>query len=153
MNFEPSIVNADSHFAPGDIASWSGIKRCGAAIMMGHLTSVNIHQLIIRSPEEQSSHTSSTAPIEFAEFPRFPPMIALAVGRKAATYSAEGGVGSSEDLMKACFGDDLGWTIIWDCMMLGTKIEVPVDVLADNLGVQGDIKEADLVVKTKEIIV
>lgn len=37
-------------------------------------------------------------------------MMALAVGKKAVSYSPQAGTKSGEDVLKACFGDDLGFT-------------------------------------------
>lgn len=152
----PTIENADNHFATGDLVSWSGIKRCGAAIMMGHLAAINIHQLILRTPEEQVLNISQpliTTPIQYAEFPHVPPMIALAVGHKAATYSKDDGIGSSEQLMKAFFGEDLGRTIIWNWMRLGVPVEGPADNLQQSREISEKEKDADLIVKLEEIAV
>lgn len=37
-------------------------------------------------------------------------MMALAVGKKAVSYSPQAGMKSGVDVSKACFGDDLGFT-------------------------------------------
>lgn len=47
---------------------------------------------------------------EFNEFPEVPPMIALALGKKAATYGPAIGMNCSEEQMKSFFGEDLGFT-------------------------------------------
>jgi hypothetical protein len=69
---------------------------------MGYLAAVNIHQLIKKS-------LSGTIP-DFMELDEVPPMIGLAVGRKALSYWPGGGTTSGEDVMEAFFGQDLGFT-------------------------------------------
>lgn len=90
------------HFAIGDIAQWSGIKRCGAAMHMGYLAAHNIHQLM-------QQRLKNVEP-EFVKLDEVPPMIGLAVGKKAVAYWPEGGVTSGEDVLKNFFGDDLGFS-------------------------------------------
>lgn len=97
------------HFAIGDIAQWSGIKRCGAAMHMGYLAAHNIHQLM--------QQRLKNAEPEFVKLDEVPPMIGLAVGKKAVAYWPEGGVTSGEDVLKNFFGDDLGFS---------SKLVVPV---------------------------
>ena len=76
---------------------WSGIKRCGAAMHMGYFAAHNLHQRM----QDKS---------EFLSLAEIPPMIGLAVGKKAVSYWPGAGVSSGEDVMKAFFGDDLGFT-------------------------------------------
>lgn len=47
---------------------------------------------------------------EFVKLDEVPPMIGLAVGKKAVAYWPEGGVTSGEDVLKNFFGDDLGFS-------------------------------------------
>ncbi|KAL3419508.1 hypothetical protein PVAG01_09730 [Phlyctema vagabunda] len=102
MEFKSDLPNASSHFAVGDIASWSGIKRCGAAMAMGKLAAVNIHQQLLQKATGKEP--------KYLEFPEVPPMIAIAVGKKAVLYGPEDGTTCSEANMKMMFGDDLGFT-------------------------------------------
>jgi hypothetical protein len=90
------------HFAIGDIAQWSGIKRCGAAMHMGYLAAHNIHQLM-------QQRLKNVEP-DFVELEEVPPMIGLAVGKKAVAYWPEAGMTSGEDVLKTFFGDDLGFS-------------------------------------------
>ncbi|KUJ10931.1 FAD/NAD(P)-binding domain-containing protein [Mollisia scopiformis] len=111
LNFKNSTPNSSSHFAVGDIANWSGIKRCGAAMAMGHVTAVNIHQQLLQA-------RFGTEPM-FAEFPEVPPMIALAAGKQAVLYGEKEGTTWGEDKMQMMFGDDLGYSICWNYLGLG----------------------------------
>lgn len=98
------------HYAVGDIAAWSGIKRCGAAIHMGYLAAEGMHQ--------QMMHELHAIEPNFTIWPEVVPMIALAIGKKAATYSPDGGVACSEELMRLFFSDDLGFSGCWNHMKL-----------------------------------
>lgn len=102
MMFVPGgVPNAEAHFAVGDVIRWSGIKRCGGAMHMGYFAAHNIHELIL---ERMTGATP-----KFNELGEIPPMIGLAVGKKAVSYGPEQGVASGEDVMKAFFGNDLGF--------------------------------------------
>lgn len=68
----------------------------------GHYAAHNIHQSILESRTGQK-------PV-FKEFQEFPPVIGLAVGKKAVASSPDGGTVSGEDVMEAYFRDDLGFT-------------------------------------------
>lgn len=68
----------------------------------GHYTAQNIHQHII-------SHRTGEAP-KYHELNHFPPVIGLAVGKKAVASSPDSGTISGEDVAQAYFRDDLGWT-------------------------------------------
>jgi hypothetical protein len=48
-------------------------------------------------------------PTALRDWPTYPSMIGLAVGKKAIVYDPEGGTKCSEDLMKVYFGDDLAF--------------------------------------------
>lgn len=102
LNFTVASPNSMQHFAVGDIAAWSGIKRCGAAMYMGHNAAVNIHQQL------RQKHFGKVP--KFIEIPEVPPMIALAVGNKAVLYGSEDGTTWGEDKMEMMFGNDLGFT-------------------------------------------
>lgn len=95
------IPNASDHFAVGDLVSWSGIKRCGAAMHMGYNAAANIHQLM-------NQKLFGKEP-EFQELAEIPPMIGLAVGKNAVAYWPAEGTTSGDDVMQAFFGDDLGF--------------------------------------------
>ncbi|KAM3446733.1 hypothetical protein MY3296_009402 [Beauveria thailandica] len=92
------VPNADSHFCAGDATKWSGIKRCGGAMRAGHLVAMNIHQLVL---QKEIGHT----PV-FEELVEIPPMIAMAVGKKAVSSGPEG-THSGTDVMDKYFGTDL----------------------------------------------
>ncbi|KAI6466472.1 hypothetical protein MCOR06_011432 [Pyricularia oryzae] len=111
--FPPSIPNAEYHYAPGDLAHWSGIKRCGGAMHMGFCAATNMHQLML---QEMSAGQHIPKPIKLSEFP---PMIGLAVGKKAVSYSPDAGTNSGEDVAEMFFGNDLGFSICWNYLRLG----------------------------------
>ncbi|KAJ4291440.1 hypothetical protein N0V88_006033 [Collariella sp. IMI 366227] len=111
LAFPESSPNAADHFAAGDMAKWSGIKRCGGAMHMGYFAANNIHQRVL----QKAAGTEA----KFLELGEIPPMIGLAVGKKAMSYWPEGGVNSGEDVAKSFFGDDLGFTICWTHLGLG----------------------------------
>jgi len=96
----PSIPNPTFHFAAGDLVAWSGIKRCGSAMAMGNTAAFNIYQLMI---EEMTGKKA-----ESMLFPAVPPMIALAVGGKAVSYSPGAGTEEGVGVMQNFFGEDLG---------------------------------------------
>lgn len=117
MQFPVGVPNADSHFAAGDAIKWSGIKRCGAAMHMGYFAAHNIHEMILEK-------MNGVAP-KFLELGEVPPMIGLAVGKKAISYSPAQGACSGEDVMKAFFGNDLAFSICWRHMKLGEAHGLP----------------------------
>lgn len=94
-------MNNTYHYAAGDLVSWSGIKRCGGAMAMGVRAADNIHQQVLA---EQAG-----IPSNLTDWPEVPPMIALAVGTKAAVYDPVGGVKCSKEMMEMFFGGDLGF--------------------------------------------
>jgi len=46
---------------------------------------------------------------DLKDWPKYPPMIGLAVGKKAVVYDPEGGAKCSEEAMKIYFGEDLAF--------------------------------------------
>ncbi|PTB61787.1 FAD/NAD(P)-binding domain-containing protein [Trichoderma citrinoviride] len=124
MSFEPnSVPNAASHFCAGDVAKWSGIKRCGAAMHGGHYIAHNIHQSVLRQQDAQHEP-------RFQHLQEIPPMIGLAVGKNAVAYSPDGGLISGPEVMQAYFRDDLGWAICWEYMQLDGRKEVKQEIAA-----------------------
>ncbi|KAM4066920.1 pyridine nucleotide-disulfide oxidoreductase [Hirsutella rhossiliensis] len=113
LRFVPGTPNHEYHFCSGDLARWSGIKRCGVAMHGGHYVAQNIHKSILKERFGQEP--------SFVEFqPVVQPMIGLAVGRKAIA-SGPDGTTFGEDVLESCFRDDLGFTICWDWMGLGGR--------------------------------
>lgn len=101
FNFLPSHPYNAHHLAIGDLVAWSGIKRCGAAIAMGGRAADNIFQQIL--------FERFGIPTSLSDWPRYPPMIGLAVGKKAVVYVPDSGTTCSEENMKLYFGEDLGF--------------------------------------------
>ncbi|OCL04401.1 hypothetical protein AOQ84DRAFT_400144 [Glonium stellatum] len=116
LNMTGDLPNSKYHFAVGDIVAWSGIRRCGAAMHMGYYAAMNIYQQIL-------SHAFGIIP-KFMELQEIPPMIGLAVGKKAVCYSPTSGTSSGEDLMELMFGDDLGYSICWNHLQLSENSHV-----------------------------
>ncbi|KAG9538412.1 FAD/NAD(P)-binding domain-containing protein, partial [Aureobasidium melanogenum] len=114
LRFNGNVPNADSHFAAGDIASWSGIKRCGGAMHMGHYCAINIHQDMLK-------HRYGQTPV-YKELSEFPNIMGLAVGKKAVIFDTTTGTASGEDLMASYFGNDLANSICWNYMKLGSAV-------------------------------
>ncbi|OAA47499.1 Pyridine nucleotide-disulfide oxidoreductase, NAD-binding domain protein [Beauveria brongniartii RCEF 3172] len=113
--------NADYHLCAGDVAKWSGIKRCGAAMHGGHYAAYNIHQTILRD-RVPGGHQP-----KYSEFTEFPVCIGLAVGNTAVSSGPESGTVSGPEVMQAYFRDDLGFDICWESMQLGGKKETVVE--------------------------
>ncbi|KIW00354.1 uncharacterized protein PV09_08066 [Verruconis gallopava] len=105
--------NDERHYAIGDMAKWSGIKRCGGAIAMGRTVAVNLYQQII-------AEKYKIAP-KFEEWPEIPPMIALAIGNQAMVYAPEMGASCSESNAKIYFRDDLAFDQCWDHMKMSER--------------------------------
>ncbi len=92
------IPNAEYHYTAGDATEWSGIKRCGGAMRAGHIVAMNIHQHTLH---RLIDHTP-----KYDELSEIPPMIVMAVGKKAVA-SGPHGTDSGEEVMKKFFGTDL----------------------------------------------
>lgn len=99
LNFPAEVANSQYHFAVGDIAKWSGIKRCGAAMHQGQYAAQNIHQLML-------NETRGTQP-KFMELSEVPPMIGIAVGKQGVAYYPTDGTKFGEDVLQTFFEDDL----------------------------------------------
>lgn len=106
--------NPRVHFAAGDLAAWSGIKRCGAAMHMGHLAAFNLHQdLLVRLGRVDKA--------AYMRLQEHEAMMGLAVGREGVSYGPGEGVKVGEEVLKLMFGEDLGWSICWGYMRLGER--------------------------------
>jgi NADH dehydrogenase FAD-containing subunit len=105
LMFKDNIPNASSHFAVGDVIEWTGIKRAGSATVMGQAAAQNIYASILNSESEMESEK-----FDFTELPSWAAVIGLAVGKQCLTYDPTNGMKYGVDVMKAYFGDDLGWS-------------------------------------------
>jgi hypothetical protein len=108
---------------------------------MGYFAANNLAQ-------QMQVATGATTKPEMKELAEIPAMIGLAVGKKAVSYWPEAGVSSGEDVNKAFFGDDLGFTSesflpsslsLWD-LCEGWCADGGV-VCWNHLGLGGDKKE------------
>lgn len=124
LRFAADVPNADVHFAVGDAIKWSGIKRCGGAMHMGQFAAHNIHELVLE-------RLNGAAP-KLQELGEVPPMIGLAVGKKAVSYGPDQGVCAGEDVMQVFFGNDLGFDICWNYMKLGQENGLPKGSLVEG---------------------
>ncbi|KAK0610569.1 pyridine nucleotide-disulfide oxidoreductase-like protein [Bombardia bombarda] len=112
LAFPADVANGDDHFAIGDMVSWSGIKRCGGAMHMGYFAANNVYRRMVQRIGRGGEG-------DVKELKEIPPMIGLAVGKKAMSYWPQTGVAMGEDVMEAFFGNDLGFTICWNHLQLG----------------------------------
>ncbi|KAJ5651104.1 uncharacterized protein N7484_004827 [Penicillium longicatenatum] len=110
LQFSGNIPNAEHHLAVGDLAAWSGIKRCGGAMHMGQYAANNIHQHMLAECTGDKPTYMNLTP--------FPNVIGLALGKKCATYSPAEGTKDGEDLMDVMFGKDMANSICWNYMRL-----------------------------------
>ena len=102
MHFSSAVPNAARHYAIGDVAAWSGIRRSGAGMAMGRVAATNILSSILQDEDPtRKSHT--------VDFPEVPPMMVLAVGSQAIWYGPKVGMKWGKEVMKETFGSDLGW--------------------------------------------
>ena len=82
-------------------------------MFMGYTAAVNIHQQMLQG-------AFRTEP-KFVEINEIPPMIALAVGKKAVLYGPQEGTTWGEAQMEMMFGEDLGWTSKFSKIWLKTS--------------------------------
>ncbi|PWY89881.1 apoptosis inducing factor [Aspergillus heteromorphus CBS 117.55] len=106
--FPPTVPNATQHFAIGDLASWSAIKRCGGAMHMAYHAASNAHQLMLSADKP-----------EYITLEKSPPCMGLALGKTAVTYTADQGTRDGESEHELWFGKDMGYSICWNYMKLG----------------------------------
>lgn len=102
LQLSGSVPNSEAHFAAGDMIKWSGIKRCGASMHMGKLAGWNVYQSIM------SDLSGPTRKPKFKELGPVPPMITVAVGKKAVSCSPRGTT-SGRRTMRLFFENDLGF--------------------------------------------
>ncbi|KAH8689376.1 hypothetical protein BGW36DRAFT_70485 [Talaromyces proteolyticus] len=134
LQFNSDIPNAFYHHAAGDIVSWSGIKRCGTAMHQGQYAAINIHKKILA---QICGITPTYKELAFD----VPPMMGLAVGKKAASCGPpDHTVTAGEDVMQLFFGNDLALTICWNYMRLG---DAPFKVEPLSTSVDGEDTKVD----------
>jgi NADH dehydrogenase FAD-containing subunit len=103
LRLQSSNLEAEAspfHYAAGDIVCSVGIKRCGSAMAMGETVAFNIIQHILQVQQNKEP--------DWKEWPEMLPMIALAIGDKAAVYDPVGGLKTGEYQKKLYFGNDMG---------------------------------------------
>lgn len=96
----PAEIAAD-HYAAGDVARWSGIKRGGAAMHQGHYAARNIHQKMM-------AKVYGTTP-EFMALEEVQSGMGIALGETAVSYFPSMGLGEGAETRKMFFEDDLGF--------------------------------------------
>ncbi|KAJ5329418.1 hypothetical protein N7452_009808 [Penicillium brevicompactum] len=111
LQFSGDVPNKEFHYAAGDLACWSGIKRGGAAMHQAHFAAVNIHQRMI-------AQLYKTTP-KFNELVEVAPMMALALGKTAVGYFPTMGLTVGDEIRNMFFNEDLGFGICWRWMRLG----------------------------------
>ncbi|OGM49226.1 apoptosis inducing factor [Aspergillus bombycis] len=110
LQFAKPVPNADYHFAVGDITQWAGIKRCGGAIHHGHYAGTNIYQLMLAE--------ATKAKPEFMNLVQYPPVMGLALGHTAVSYTPDEGTKHGKELLGSLFGEDMGYSICWNYMKM-----------------------------------
>ncbi|CAG8362590.1 unnamed protein product [Penicillium salamii] len=113
LQFSGDVPNKEFHYAAGDLACWSGIKRGGAAMHHAHFAAVNIHQRML-------AHLYKTEP-KFNELVEVAPMMALALGKTAVGYFPTMGLTVGDTIRNMFFNEDLGYGICWRWMRLGEQ--------------------------------
>lgn len=104
LAFNSNIPNASQHFAVGDVIAWTGIKRAGSATVMGQAAAQNIWASILNSELADGAEKHA-----LTELPSWAAVIGIAVGKQCLTYDPTNGVKYGVEVMKAYFGEDLGW--------------------------------------------
>ncbi|CZR66554.1 uncharacterized protein PAC_16455 [Phialocephala subalpina] len=100
-----------SHFAIGDIAAWTGIKRAGNAFIMGQFTATNILKLILHAesqPQPNSPREGKEGEVELVCCPDMEPMMALNIGDNVVVYQFGRRVQWGEELKERVVGRGLG---------------------------------------------
>jgi len=120
LNFPPEVPNHAAHFAVGDAAKWSGIKRVGSALIMGSFAATNILLSIV------AAENGDEEP-QLALFPDVVPMLVLALGKKAVSYHPDHAMSWGEEPLRQSFEDDLGLAIWWRCLGIEVEGEPQVD--------------------------
>lgn len=69
---------------------------------MGHYAGTNIHQLML-------AEATKTKP-EFMNLVKYPPVIGLALGHTAVSYTPDEGTKHGKELLGALFGEDMGYS-------------------------------------------
>ncbi|KAL3476723.1 hypothetical protein BJX99DRAFT_227203 [Aspergillus californicus] len=112
---DTSMPNASDHYAAGDVARWSGIKRAGAAMHQGHYAARNIHQKMMAKVYGTSA--------EFITLSEVEPGMGLALGKSAVGYFPSMGLSEGEETREMFFQGDLGFMICYKWMRLGRETE------------------------------
>jgi hypothetical protein len=100
LQFPDSIPNADAHYAIGDVASWTGIKRSGPAQNMGRYAATNIVKSLLALEDGEST-------ANLAKLGQSPFTMSLAIGEYAMSLRG-GNVIFGKDVMQRAFGRGLG---------------------------------------------
>lgn len=96
-----SVPNADVHYAVGDIAKWTGIKRSGPAMSQGKYAATNIVQTLIALEDGKSVEDA-----ELASCPPSQPTMTLAIGEQAMGMRM--GLRYGKEVKMRAFGTGLG---------------------------------------------
>ncbi|KAJ0422258.1 hypothetical protein BJY00DRAFT_280500 [Aspergillus carlsbadensis] len=138
-----SVPNAADHYAAGDVARWTGIKRAGAAMHQGHYAAKNIHQKMM-------GRVFGATP-EFVELAEVEPGMGLALGKSAVGYFPSMGLQSGEETREMFFQGDLGFMICYKWMQLGTPMPKAVGVetkgepkLETETGTETEVEKAQI---------
>jgi hypothetical protein len=86
---------------------------------MGRLAASNVFSILYQ--EENTDFAKG-----LAETPKLPPMIAIAIGGQAVTYTPDAGIQHGKDVMKTHFSNDLAWAsrFTWSPVFIRTKLAI-----------------------------
>lgn len=101
LQFSGDVPNKEYHYAAGDLACWSGIKRGGAAMHQAHFAAVNIHQRMLVQLYKMEPKFKELAEVE--------PGMALALGKTAVGYFPTMGLSAGDEIRNMFFNEDLGY--------------------------------------------
>jgi NADH dehydrogenase FAD-containing subunit len=101
FQFPSSLTNADVHYAIGDVAKWTGIKRSGPAMSQGKYAATNIVTSLIALEDSKA-----VSEAKLASCPPSKPTMTLAIGERAIGMRM--GLRYGREIKMAAFGTGLG---------------------------------------------
>ncbi|KIW00386.1 uncharacterized protein PV09_08095 [Verruconis gallopava] len=101
FQFAATVPNADAHYAVGDVARWTGIKRSGPAMAQGKLAATNIVTSLIALEDGKAIEDA-----ELVSAPPSRPTMTLAIGEQAIGMRA--GLRYGREVKDRAFGTGLG---------------------------------------------
>jgi apoptosis-inducing factor 2 len=97
--------NTEAHFAIGDAASWSGVKRVGGAQSMAGIAATNVVNMMLDA--EDGAESRHAVASELASCPEFEPRMSLALGATVVVFRPPNHVKWGKELKGRVFGRGL----------------------------------------------